>query len=164
MQWKSFDPLTNLTSINAVSESSVKNVLWPAMIWSLAPIPTKIRSTELKTVCMDICSYLKEPLRWKPQNNKTQSCTTKTTKHYLAQITAKQTWQRSWFPPPMLGLVRRMKLAWPEPPIIISLGTKVPLPKESLLRIGCPRIFAEKHGTSSGLDKSNIIGLLVCPS
>ncbi|RYR01799.1 hypothetical protein Ahy_B06g080669 isoform B [Arachis hypogaea] len=34
-----------LTSIVAVSESSVKNVLWPAMILSLAPMRTKIRST-----------------------------------------------------------------------------------------------------------------------
>ena len=41
------------------------------------------------------------------------------------------------------------------------MGTKVPLPKESLLRTGCPRIFVEKHGTSSGLDESNIIGRLV---
>lgn len=31
----------NLTSIDAVSVSSVKNVLWPAIIWSFAPIRTK---------------------------------------------------------------------------------------------------------------------------
>lgn len=34
-----------LTSTEAVSSSSTKNVLWPAIIWSLAPIRTKIRST-----------------------------------------------------------------------------------------------------------------------
>ena len=162
---KILDPLTNLTSINAVSESSVKNVLWPAMIWSLAPIRTKIRSTgdNSKLSAGTSAPTWKEPSRWKPQN-KTQLHNKNHKNITWAKITAKQTWRRSVDFPPMLGPVRRMKLGWPEPPIIISLGTKVPLPKESLLRTGCPRLFAEKHGTSSGLDESNIIGRLVGPS
>ena len=75
-----------------------------------------------------------------------------------AKITAKQTWRRSVDFPPMLGPVRRMKLAWSEPPIVMSLGTNEPLPKDSLLKAGCPKLFAERHGTSLEQDELIIIG------
>jgi hypothetical protein len=52
----------------------------------------------------------------------------------------------------MLGPVRRIKPAQPEPPILMSFGTNAPFPKESLLRTGCPNSFAERHGTCTSLD------------
>lgn len=80
-----------------------------------------------------------------------------------ANITAKQTWRRRVDFPPMLGPVRRMKLALSEPPMVMSLGTNEPLPKESLLRTGCPKRFAETHGTSFVHDGFIIIGRQVGP-
>lgn len=63
----------------------------------------------------------------------------------------------------MLGPVRSMKLALPRPPMVISLGTNSPLPKESLLRTGCPKLLAEMHG-SSFEHESKITGRHVGPS
>ena len=76
----------------------------------------------------------------------------------------RQTWRRRVDLPPIFGPVRTIKLAFPDPPILTSLGTNEPLPKESLRRMGCPRFLAWKVGVSSGTFNSLIAGQQLGPS
>jgi hypothetical protein len=76
----------------------------------------------------------------------------------------RQTWRKRVDLPPIFGPVRTIKLAFPGPPILTSFGTKEPLPKESLCRMGCPRFLAWKVGLSSGPFDSLIVGRQLGPS
>ena len=64
----------------------------------------------------------------------------------------------------MFGPVRRIKLASFGPPMVMSLGTKEPLPKESLLRTGCPKLLAYRYGASFVHNVRAKLGLHVGPS
>ena len=48
--------------------------------------------------------------------------------------------------------------------MVMSLGTKAPLPKESLLRTGCPKLLAERYGAIFVHNVPKKLGLHVCPS
>lgn len=138
------------------------------MIFGTHPNKDSVNRGQLKAFCRDICSYLgKKNLKVETkEENKTKQNSEcyKTRNLTWANITAKHTWRRRVDFPPMLGPVRSKNLALPEPPMVMSLGTNAPLPKESLLRTGCPKLFAEKVGTSFEHVEPKITGRHVGPS
>mmetsp|Transcript_21648 Transcript_21648/g.60053 ORF Transcript_21648/g.60053 Transcript_21648/m.60053 type:complete len:228 (-) Transcript_21648:1265-1948(-) len=97
------DLLVALWSIAAVSASSTKNVDWPVMMWSLAPMRTKMASTGER---VRLSAGTQPPI-----------CASKAARH---------TCRSSVLFPPMLGPVRTMKAGCSGPPRDTSLGTKEP--------------------------------------
>lgn len=177
-----------LTSIVAVSCNSTRNVLWPAIMWSLAPILTKTWSTGVKSnsaagtsapTCFNQ-SLVRASHRFQTSCNSLGWIEKRIflarwnyfllkavgkIEHQVdtwARITARHTWRRRVDFPPIFGPVNRMNGACFSPPSAISLGTKEFPPARVPPIVGWRRLLALNHGTSCP-DWENL-GVQVAPS